>query len=425
MKLCARFFYCVCVSFLLQGCSDDVDQTPVVEVIQIQKQSLPLVATGTVKSTKATLLIVPGENWSARQLVWMRPEGELVKAGEVVAKFSADQGKLELEQAQIDLERNTLARVLKESDLSSLQGRLGVDLAQVDSELNIARRYAKADLQVFARNQILDAVQDEKFLGNKREVLDWRRGQSGERGKAELAVLDSQRARVTVNANQRQSDLAALEIKAPNDGILILSTGWSGDKPIIGATLNAGNDFGTLPDTRSMQVELSIPQIEAQGISVGAVVEMHPEGRPDQRIYSKISQVDGGAQAKDRRNPVKFINMKADIPSDMIVKHRFVSGQRFRANIYTTWPKDAVSIANIAIISESGKNYVDVREGDTNVFKRREINLSEQGVARTVVSKGLRIGDVVLLTPKRDEEAEQANASKTDSKKNTDLPSPL
>ena len=396
--------WAVFVCFVLSSCSESAEQTPVIEVIQIQKQNLPLVAMGTVKSIKATPLLVPGQNWSARQLIWMRPEGEFVKAGEIVAKFSATQGKLELAQAQIDLERNAVARVLKEADLGVSQGRIGVDLAQVDAELNIARRYAKADLQVFARNQILDAVQDEKFLGNKRDVLDWRRNQSDGRGQAELAVIDSQRARVTLNANQKKSDLDALDIKAPNDGIFMLSSDWGDEKPKIGATMYAGSDFGSLPDSSTMQVELSVPQIEAQGIVVGAQVKMHPEGRPDQAFVSTISQVDGGAQAKNRRNPVKYVSMKSKIPGAMIVKYRFVSGQRFRANIFSLLPKNAVSVANIAIVSEAGKNYVEVREANGNQFKRREITLDEQGIARATVSKGLQVGDVVSLTPKRDED---------------------
>ena len=407
----------VVVVLALSSCSEEIDQTPVFESVQVQKQSLPLVAMGTVTSTKATPLLVPGQNWSSRQLVWMRPEGEFVKAGEVVARFSAEQGRLELAQAQIDLERNAVARALKEADLGVSQGRIGVDLAQVDAELNIARRYAKADLQVFARNQILDAVQDEKFLTDKRDVLDWRRDQSGGRGQAELAVLDSQRARVALTAEQKKSDMDALEIKAPNDGVFMLSSDWGGEKPKIGATLYAGMDFGSLPDSSSMQVELSVPQIEAQGIVVGAKVRLHPEGRPDQVFTSTISQVDGGAQAKDRRNPVKYVSMKANIPAEMIRKHRFVSGQRFRSDIFSVLPKNTLSVANIAIVSEAGKNFVEVGNADGGQFKRREITLGEQGIARTIVSKGLAVGDLVSLTPKREEDTIDADDKKAKNKK--------
>ena len=197
----------------------------------------------------------------------------------------------------------------------------------------------------------------------------------------------------------------------------MLSSDWGGEKPKIGATLNAGMDFGSLPDSSSMQVEISVPQIEAQGIVVGAQVRLHPEGRPDQAFISTISQVDGGAQAKDRRNPVKYVSMKANIPAVIISKYGFVSGQRFRADIFSVLPKNSLSVANIAIVSEAGKNFVEVGSANGGEFKRREVALGEQGIARTIVSKGLVIGELVSLTPKREEDNDDVDDKKSAGKK--------
>ena len=75
----------------------------------------------------------------------------------------------------LDLQRNALSREAKQGELGTLQGRVDVDLAQVGTDLAIADRYAGADLDMFARNEILDAIQDRAFLGEKRGVLDWQR----------------------------------------------------------------------------------------------------------------------------------------------------------------------------------------------------------------------------------------------------------
>src|SRR5690606_20855326 len=108
----------------------------------------------------------------------------------------------------------------------------------------------------------------------------WQRGQSGTRGGAELAVLDAQRATHDINAKSRQEDLDALELRAPNDGVLLLTANWSGDKPAVGANLFAGTEFGSLPDTSAMEVQIDLPQIEAQGVAAGMAVELHPDGPP-------------------------------------------------------------------------------------------------------------------------------------------------
>ncbi|MGO4777348.1 hypothetical protein AB4084_17880, partial [Lysobacter sp. 2RAB21] len=231
----------------LSGCAGDIAPAATETLAQAPLQ-LSVRGEGELKSAKSTPLNVPGRNWAARQVEWMLPEGSAVKKGDLIARFSADQGKQELAQTLIDVQRNLLARAAKQGDLETAQSKVAVDLAQVAVQLGIADRYASADLSTMARNEVLDAVQDRRFLTEKRETLQWQRGQSGVRGGAELAVLDAQRATFDIAAKTRQADLDALELRAPNDGVLMLASNWSGDKPNIGATLRAGFDYGSLPD---------------------------------------------------------------------------------------------------------------------------------------------------------------------------------
>ena len=301
----------------LVGCTDDAPP-PALETIAAAQVVLSVSGEGELKSTKATPLQVPGSQWAARQLVWMLPEGSQVRKGDVIARFSADQGTQDLAQAMIDLQRNTLARQAKETELQSGQGRVGVDLSQVGVQLGIAQRYAGADLSTLARNEVLDAVQDVGFLGTKQAALQWQRGQFGVRGGAELAVLDAQRATYDINAKTRQADLDDLQLRAPNDGVLMLASSWSGDKPMLGAALRAGFQYGSLPDAATMEIELALPQIEAQGVRVGAVVEMFPAGRPEQAIVSTLSWVASAAKVRNSASPVKYLTMKAAIPTALI-----------------------------------------------------------------------------------------------------------
>ena len=96
-------------AFALCACSADAP-TPVLETVAPAALVISVDATGELKSSKATPLMVPGRNWSSRRLVWMAPEGSLVKKGEVIARFSAEEGEQELALALIDLQRNALAR---------------------------------------------------------------------------------------------------------------------------------------------------------------------------------------------------------------------------------------------------------------------------------------------------------------------------
>lgn len=379
---------------LLAGCA--AEQAPAAtETVSAAPLRLSVAGEGELKSAKAAPLQVPGRNWSARQLEWMLPEGSAVKRGDLIARFSAAQGKQELAQTLIDLQRNELARAAKQGDLDTAQSKLAVDLAQVAVQLGIAERYASADLSTMARNEVLDAVEDARFLHAKRDTLEWQRGQAGVRGSAELAVLDAQRATFDITAKARQADLDALELRAPNDGVLMLSANWSGDKPSVGATLRAGFDYGSLPDASAMELELSLPQIEAQGVQVGDAVEMAPVGRPEQRIVGKLSWVASAAKVRSQESPVKYLSMKAPIPAEAIARYKLVPGQRLRARVILFDAPRTLSVANVAIEGDAGKEYVRVRNGGG--FLRREVRLGARGPARSQVLSGLRDGDEVLL----------------------------
>jgi len=393
MKL-RGFAFAGLAALALSACGEDAPQ-PVLETIAASDLMIGAEAVGELKSSKATPLMVPGKNWSSRRLVWMAPEGSLVKEGEVVARFSAEEGEQQLAQAQIDLQRNVLARAAKEGELDAGRGRVDVDLAKVGTDLGIARRYADADLSTLARNDVLDAVQDARFLGAKQDTLQWKRGQFGVRGGAELAVLDAQRATYAINAKTRQDDVNALELRAPHDGVLLLTANWTGEKPSVGGNLHAGTDFGSLPDPGAMEAELTLPQIEAQGLRAGMAVELHPVGRPEQRIVSTLSWVASAAKPRSRQDPVKVVAMKATIPADAIREFALVPGQGMQATIILLRARDALSVSNVAIESDDGRSYVQVREGSD--FKRREVTLGIRGTARSQVLKGLRAGEQVRL----------------------------
>ena len=56
--------------------------------------------------------------------------------------------------------------------------------------------------------------------------------------------------------------------------------------------------------------------------------------------------------------------MKAPIPADAIRKYGLVPGQSMQATIILLRTADALSVANVAIESDDGRSYVQVRDGE-------------------------------------------------------------
>ena len=353
-----------------------------------------VLAEGELRAVTATPLLVPGQQWTPRQLAWMLPDGSHVTRGEVVARFSATQSVQDLAQARIDLERNLLARAGKQDDLAGKRGQLDVDLIQVDGQLAIAQRYAHATMAAIARNDILDAVQDAAYLGVRRQILRWREQQSSARGKAELAVLDAQHDTYATVAKQKKDDLDALELRAPHDGVLVLERNWSDELPHVGSSMWAGFSFASLPDLDALEVQLAVPQIEAQGVAVGEAVELHPWGRPQQQVTARLSWIAAAAQPRDRDSPVKYLLMKARVPADAARRYGWTPGQRFVGKILLLQTPHGMSVPNLALGGDDGAAVRVLSEGNEVV---RKLRLGVRGATRTQVLDGLHEGDRILL----------------------------
>lgn len=405
-----RGFVPVFFLVLLAACSRQAAQElPVTRVAEAPLQ-LDIEAEGRLRAVRATPLMVPGRDWTQQQLIWMVPDGSPVKSGEVIARFSAAQGELRLTEAMLELERAALSRATKQDTLDAAVGRVEVDLAQVGSELAIAGRYADADLTMFARNQILDAIEDRRYLDAKDDTLRWRRGQASERGAAELAVIDSQRATHQHNADLRKQDLESLELIAPHDGVLMLETNWTGEKPTLGATLWAQNEFGSLPDTTQLEVEISVPHLDAHDLSKGVKVTLHPLGQPQQVTDSELTFVATAPQVQSRQNPVRYLKMKAPIDPEAAQRHGWVPGMMFRAVLHLSDGASAISVPNVALKSAGAdRYYVTVIEDGQP--QRRDVAIGERGLARTRIVSGLAPGEEVVVLP---DALERATAATTE-----------
>ncbi|HEY3520069.1 MAG TPA: HlyD family efflux transporter periplasmic adaptor subunit [Rhodanobacteraceae bacterium] len=390
---CAAMF-CLLVS-LLTACGRHADQPAISERVQAGPLLIAVQAEGELHAIKSTSLVVPGQQFSNRQLAWTLPDGSPVKKGELVARFSADRSKQDLDDALIDLQRNALTRAGKQSDLDDSQGKLEVTLAETDTQLDIAHRYAHATILAVARDKILDSVQDEHFLTRKEQITQWRLQQSGTRGAAELAVIDAQHATYALKAKQKRDDLGALEVRASHDGVLVLQDDWSGVKPSVGGTMWGGQNFASIPDTSSMEVELQVPELQAQGIAAGDAVVLHPAGAPDQQVSATLSWVADAALPKSRESPVKYISMKAGVPAAAALRYGWTPGQHFVARVILLDAKSALSVPNLAIANGTSGPFVRLSEGGKVI--ERMVTLGVRGAARAQVLRGLQPGDEVLL----------------------------
>ena len=384
-------------SLVLAACSAEqaTKQTPT-ETLAPRVWLETLNVDGEIKTAANTPLSVPGTGWENRTLIDMVPDSSFVKKGDVIARFDAPRARMELSQAETELLRKELGEAGILSNAAISRSELSADSAKVQSDLGLSERYANADLAVFARNKILDTLQDIGFLTTKHGYLNWKTGQVDARSAAESAVIISQKDSVSLTANQKRQSLAALELIAPHDGVFLLREKWDGSKPQIGANMWSGEKFGSLPDLEQLEAHFSVAEGQTFGLKVDLPLRVRLAGTGTE-IDLKVSKVGSSASSKSRDSPVKYSDFIASIDHATATRFGLKPGQALRGTVRLVDQQSALTIPNVALVQEGAAYTAFTHDGGKEIKHKVELGL--RGPVRSEIKSGLTAGARVLLIP--------------------------
>lgn len=388
--------------------SDHADDVLPTEKVQQRAWREELIADGEIKAAASTSLSVPGEGWDQRNLLSMVPNGSVVEKGQVIASFDAAESRVQLSQSEVDLLRKELneAAIVAQSNLG--RAELGSESSKVDTDLSLSKRYANADLKIFAQNSILDKLVDIGFLTDKQGYLSWKKGQLGLRQEAEQAVIGSQKESINLKINQKRKSLSSLQLLAPHEGVFILKARWDGTLPQVGSKLWAGDEFGALPDLEKQVARFSIAEGAAFGLKEGQSVKVRLSGTGTE-LSLKVSKVGKTASTKSRESPVKYSDFEVVIDDAMVKQYGLKPGQAVSAKVDLLDMPNVISVPNIALVQDGADYSVWVMNGTK--AEKRKIDLGMRGPVRTEVKSGLKVGEDIVLTPQDKDEKKDVEKS--------------
>nr|WP_315466503.1 secretion protein HlyD [uncultured Undibacterium sp.] len=402
MKKINTIFACFIGLANLTACSSDSsgDGVPV-EVVEARSWQEEIQADGEIKAAASTQLNVPGTGWDQRTLVSMVANGSLVEKGQTIAVFDAAQSRMKLSQAETDLLRKELMELGIQSNAELGRAELSSDSAKVTGDLNLSKRYANADLQIFAQNKILDTLVDIGFLNHKQDYLKWKNNQIGARSHADQAVVQSQKESVTLTIEQQRKSLSALELRAPHEGVFLLKPRWNGSLPQVGSKMWAGEEFGSLPDLEQQVAKFSIAEGAAFGLKEGQAIKVRLSGTGTE-LDLKVTKVGKTASTKSRESPVKYSDFEASIGQDLVRKFVLKPGQAITGRVTLLDSKRVLTVPNIALVQEGADYFVYLMEKSTKLKQKVELGL--RGQIRSEVKSGLSAGAKLVLVPEKKED---------------------
>ena len=315
-------------------------------------------------------------------------EGNVVSAGQLLAKIDDREAKTTLAQVQVQLGDATVRRDLAKLESDASMGRL--------EQAKIERSIAEAD---WKRNSSLDPAivspkvfDDSKFALDKAEeavrVADFNRL------KAELEVKTAENKieELTIKLEENRLKLAEHEIKAPFAGMVVKRNVTGGET--IGGTATS---LFELADLSNLIAWISRPQRELAVVRNAKEVLFTADAYPGKEFTADVDLVSPIVDQATGSFRVRM-RVRADDAKDL------VAGLFIRARILTEELREALMVPKAAVLAEGDRSVVFVVREDRAHKVTLDPGLEERDwvESRSRGDDGVRPDDRVIVSGHED-----------------------
>ncbi|WP_374601421.1 efflux RND transporter periplasmic adaptor subunit [Arenimonas sp.] len=304
-------------------------------------------------------------------------EGQVVEAGEIMARLEATDA-----QAQQDLAQARLAAARN-------------DASRADAQLKLARQTLARTRDLAAQKLVAAAALDQA------------------QGEHDALAAQVESARSNIRVAEQSLALARIGVdntvvRAPFAGVVTVKAAQPGE---MISPISAGGGFtrtgiGTVVDMDSLEIQVDVNEATIGRVKPGQKVEAVLNAYPDWRIPAEVIAIVPTADRSKATIKVRIALLERD--------QRVVPDMGVRVSFLEDAPPagaDAPVVSGVTVPTEA----VVQREGRTVAFvvreeraSLREVQVADALDGRSRVSRGLAVGETVVLSPP----AELADGSK-------------
>jgi len=349
-------------------------------------------ARGSLKTVKATPILVPPESGRQQKVLFLAKDGAFVKAGETVVEFDPYEAERQAADGNADLTA-AQARIEKaRAEGAKNEASLGLDKDVAKEQLDGALTFKITDESLYSRHQIIESQLDRDLFQVKADVAEKKLAASGKLSSAERALgeIDAGKARLKVQIAEK--GLRSLKIPAPHDGLLVLERNWRGEVPSVGDTLWPGQKVAEVPDLTRLEARVFVLEADGAGLKEGQKARFAVEGRPGEEYEATVSRVEPLAKTRDWQSPVKYFETTLSLAGD---PGTLKPGQKVRAVVRLDEADGVLQVPRGALFEKDGRRVVYRRSAGG--FEAVQVTTSRQSISHLVIGTGLAAGDVIAL----------------------------
>ncbi len=352
------------------------------------------------------------------KIIYLEPEGNNVKAGDVVVKFDPTEAMNNLKEAESKLE-------IAQSEKEKLIANQKSQMTRLESDLKSAE--LSFELSKLKLEQIkfeADIKQQEAKLEHEKNELSYKKAKQDL--ESQKVVNQSEFNKVEIDVRQKQADLehakrdlAMLTLTAPTDGLVVYETNWStGRKITIGDTPWPGMTLVSLPDLSTMESFTYVNEVDVSRVKKGQKVIVKLDAFQDSTFQGEISSVAALGKTKNNNSTIKVFEITVSLNSQsQILKPGMTTSNKMIINEIP----NVLFVPQESVFEKEGKKIVYVKNGSG--FDEQEVQTGDKSEDYIVINKGLSKGEVVALrdpTIKLEENVSEQNGETTPALPSTD-----
>jgi multidrug resistance efflux pump len=287
-------------------------------LVEPRQVSLRPVALTKVPAAAPTELKIEGEIASRASLavapptikdVWryaltqLAPEGSIVKPGQPIATFQANdiRTRLDTRMSSLKEKQSELAKIKLDHAEAERSAELAVTEAQ--SNLERAQRKASQSKELIRRVEYDKLVIDRGVAAELAALSVQQRDAQQRARKAELHNLNSEIAQHQAAIALLNDGQSKLVFKAPREGMVLYRPNFDGEKITVGSQVWRGMSVASLADPEQLIVKAKVPEVQAQGVQVGQAARVTVPGA-NIELNAKVSSLGKSYHGKSKSQPI-------------------------------------------------------------------------------------------------------------------------
>jgi hypothetical protein len=325
------------------------------------------------------------------KIAFLAPEGQAVKAGDSILRLDTEMVERQLAEKRAELAEAQKKVEQKEIDLRMKLLELEQQEAQTRADLGRAQLKVDVPAEVQQRIELEKAFLDKR--GRERDIQNLEaegrvtRALTG----AEVASLRQQRDRAAGRVQALEDAIEKMNIRAPQDGIVVYRTNWRDEKKKVGDSVWFGEIVLALPDLSEMKGDGFVDEADGGPVGEGQPVTLRLEARPDFDLRGKVARIGRTVMQRSWRTPLK--GYRVEIALEKTDPTFMRPAMRFRGEVETGRVPGVLLVPRDAVF---------LRDEGPVVWARRalgwrevRVTLGRSNRTQVEVVSGLADGDVL------------------------------